>query len=408
MTASRLLGLICAAIAVQVFVAVIWAMWQRRRAGRDLDGSLLATQSGVAIPPAWSGWRPFRISARGFEDESRSQCSFALQPVDGLPLAPFRPGQFLTFLIPGAAADAASLLRCYSLSDRPRPDHYRITVKRMLAPQNRPDVPPGIGSAWFHDSIEIGDIVQVRAPAGQFVIDEDSGVPAVFIAGGIGITPMLSMILWCLDTQPGRTLRLYYGIRNAAEYAFRPLLEDLVLQHPNFHLTTVFSGPWPETPAAGPTPPPAFIDVDLLRQTLPAGRHRFHICGPAAMMEALVPALSDWGVLAADIHFEAFGPASVRSPSAAPVARLDAPLSIRFRASGRTIDWTGDDASLLDLAERSGIVIEAGCRAGSCGSCETRLLSGTVDYPKTPDFAVSVGHCLLCVATPATAIELEA
>ena len=345
---------------------------------------------------------------RDFEDESRTQCSFVLEPVDGLALAKFRPGQFLTFSIPNNVAGEAPLLRCYSLSNRPSPDTYRITVKRSLTPPDRPDVPPGIGSAWFHDSVDIGDIVQVRAPAGQFVIDEGSDVPAVFIAGGIGITPMLSMILWCLDTQPGRALHLYYGLRNTAEYAFRAVLEDRALRHPNFHLTTVFSGPWPATPAAGPTPPPAFIDVDLLRRTLPAGRHRFHICGPAAMMEALVPALGDWGVPASDIHFEAFGPASVRSPLAAPLQRLAAPVSIRFRASGRTIDWTGDDANLLDLAERSGIVIEAGCRAGSCGSCETRLLSGAVDYPKTPDFAVSAGHCLLCVATPATAIELDA
>ncbi len=408
MTAARLLGLICAVIAIQVVIAVIWAIWQRRRAASDLDGSRVEGRAAVAVPTAWPGWRPFRISTRDFEDESRTQCSLVLEPVDGLPLLPFRPGQFLTFSIPNPAAGEAPLLRCYSLSDRPRPDHYRITVKRSPAPATRPDVPPGIGSTWFHDSTRIDDIVQVRAPAGQFVIDENSDVPAVFIAGGIGITPMLSMILWCIDAQPGRALHLYYGLRDTAEYAFRATLEALALHHPNFHLTTVFSGPWPMTPADAQSSPPAFIDVDLLRRTLPAGRHRFHICGPAAMMEALVPALTDWGVSAADIHFEAFGPASVRSPLAAPLRRIAAPLPIRFRASGRTIDWTGDDANLLDLAERSGIFIEAGCRAGSCGSCETRLLSGTVDYPKTPDFAVSTGHCLLCVATPATALELDA
>ena len=145
---------------------------------------------------------------RDFEDESRTQCSFVLEPVDGLALAKFRPGQFLTFSIPNNVAGEAPLLRCYSLSNRPSPDTYRITVKRSLTPPDRPDVPPGIGSAWFHDSVDIGDIVQVRAPAGQFVIDEGSDVPAVFIAGGIGITPMLSMILWCLDTQPGRALHL--------------------------------------------------------------------------------------------------------------------------------------------------------------------------------------------------------
>ncbi len=173
-------------------------------------------------------------------------------------------------------------------------------------------------------------------------------------------------------------------------------------------MTVVFSEPLPPIAPEVPRQAPAFIDVDLLRRTLPAGRHRFHVCGPAVMMESLVPALSAWGVPATDILFEAFGPATVRSPLAPAVARPATPLPVRFRTSGRTIDWTGDDASLLDLAERSGIVIEAGCRAGSCGSCETRLLSGTIDYPKVPDFAVSAGHCLLCVATPATPIEIDA
>lgn len=358
-------------------------------------------------PAAWAGWRPFRIAARRFEDDSQTQCSLVLEPVDELALAPFLPGQFLTFSLPNNGSEPA-LLRCYSISDRPQIDNYRITVKRALAPAARPDVAPGVASSWFLDTAKAGNVIQVRAPAGQFVIDGDVTVPAVFIAGGIGITPMLSMILWCLEVQPTRVLHLYYGLRNTAEYAFRATLEALVGAHPNFHLTTVFSGPWP-TGSAGDIPPaPAFIDIDLLRRTLPAGRHRFHVCGPAAMMESLVPALSAWGVPAADIHFEAFGPASVRSPIAPAIIRPATPLSVRFRASGRTIDWTGDDGNLLDLAERHGIVVEAGCRAGSCGSCETRLLSGSVDYPKAPDFAVSEGHCLLCVATPATPVELDA
>jgi ferredoxin-NADP reductase len=356
---------------------------------------------------AWAGWRSFRIATRHFEDESETQCSIVLEPVDGLALTPFSPGQFLTFSLPSNSSEPA-LLRCYSISDRPRTDHYRITVKRALAPAPRPDVAPGIGSSWFLDTARVGDLVQVRAPAGQFVIDDDVTVPAVFIAGGIGITPMLSMILWCLEIQPTRVLHLYYGMRNTAEYAFRATLAALVAAHPNFHMTVVFSGPWPTAATDKPRPAPAFIDVDLLRRTLPAGRHRFHVCGPAVMMESLVPALSAWGVPAADIHFEAFGPATVRSPLAPAIARPATPLSIRFRASGRTIDWTGDDANLLDLAERHGIVVEAGCRAGSCGSCETRLLSGSVDYPKSPDFAVSQGHCLLCVSTPTTPIELDA
>jgi ferredoxin len=149
----------------------------------------------------------------------------------------------------------------------------------------------------------------------------------------------------------------------------------------------------------------------MLRDCLPHGRHQCYVCGPAAMMESLVPAIAAWGVPAGDIHFEAFGPASVvLAPATAehPQPLLAVPLDVRFARSGRTLSWDGRDANLLEFAERQGLAIEAGCRAGSCGSCETKLLSGEVRYPHPPDYAIARGHCLLCVGTPASALELEA
>ncbi len=138
MTAAYLLALICIAILAQVGIAVGWAMWHRRRKPIPAQDptQILAPASA---PAAWAGWRTFRISERHFEDASRSQCSFSLKPDDGIALPPFLPGQFLTFSLPGAGGNAA-LVRCYSISDCPRPEQYRITVKRALAPASRPDV----------------------------------------------------------------------------------------------------------------------------------------------------------------------------------------------------------------------------------------------------------------------------
>jgi ferredoxin len=83
-------------------------------------------------------------------------------------------------------------------------------------------------------------------------------------------------------------------------------------------------------------------------------------------------------------------------------------LAIGFRRSGRTLDWLGQDTNLLDFAERQLIPVDAGCRSGSCGTCETRLISGRVNYATKPDHVIAPGHCLLCVAVPATALELDA
>ncbi len=195
MTGSRLLALICAALLAQVIWVICLAMWKRRQTAGEIEPRSGDPPTGNFKAAAWPGWRSFRIASRRFEDESQSQCSFSLEPDDALALPSFLPGQFLTFALPIVSIDAATTLRCYSISDRPDPAAYRITVKRALPPPARPDVPSGVGSAWFLDEAKVGDLVQVRAPAGQFVIDDDVTITAVFIAGGIGITPMLSMIL---------------------------------------------------------------------------------------------------------------------------------------------------------------------------------------------------------------------
>ena len=151
------------------------------------------------------------------------------------------------------------------------------------------------------------------------------------------------------------------------------------------------------------------VDVELLRRTLPHGRHQFYVCGPPAMMETLVPALAAWGVPVDDIHYEAFGPASVKLPGAAAAALPTATgVEVRFQRSGRTLTWDAKDASLLDFAERHGVEVESGCRSGGCGSCETRLLEGSVHYDHAPDHDVAPGHCLLCVGRPSSPLVLEA
>jgi len=126
--------------------------------------------------------------------EARDVCSFYLAPHDGKPLPRFLPGQYLTFQLrpPG---QAKPIVRCYSLSDRPGvPERYRVTIKRVAAPPDKKEIPPGVASNYFHDHLQVGDILDVKAPAGQFVLDLQATTPVVFLAGGVGVTPLLSMI----------------------------------------------------------------------------------------------------------------------------------------------------------------------------------------------------------------------
>ena len=416
MTALQLLIYISCALVLQVLVGLGLAVQRRRRllTGKPAD---LAPVPSLVTSAAWPGWREFRVIRRVFEDSDKTQCSFYMSPVDGLPLPPFKPGQYLTFSLNVNAASEGnlqaqrSITRCYSLSDGPNPDGYRVTIKRVPSPRGHPELPAGLSSGHFHDQVRGGEILKVKAPSGQFFIDPDPATSAVLVAGGIGITPMMSMLRWCLAEQPQRTVFLYYGLRHGGEHAFKQVLGDLAQKHPNFQLRVVYSSARPDDVAGRDYQHAGHVDIDLLRRTLPLGPHQFYVCGPAPMMASLVPALGIWGVPTRDIRYEAFGPACVPPAplnKTTPASDETSAFEIRFARSGRTIVWDGRDANLLDFSERHGVAVDSGCRSGSCGSCETRLVCGTVLYGHLPDHEIAPGHCLLCVGVPQTALVLEA
>ena len=116
------------------------------------------------------------------------------------------------------------------------------------------------------------------------------------------------------------------------------------------------------------------VTLERVREVLPSNNYRFYVCGPGAFMETLVPALWEWGVPESHVHFEAFGPASVRSAS--HVREKTQPCEVQFERSGRTAMWDGSIASLLEFGEAAGVKMPSGCRAGSCGECMMAIRSG--------------------------------
>jgi ferredoxin-NADP reductase len=243
---------------------------------------------------------------------------------------------------------------------------------------------------------------------------DTSHAPVVLIGGGIGITPMLSMLNWALTTQPGREIWLFYGVRNSLELMAQTHLQTLAARHPNFHLNICFSKPGEDDVQGQSYQHHGHVDVTLLRRLLPLKPYHFYICGPSIMLQSLVPALEDWGVPDAHIHFEAFGPASVKRKSAAvPSFELQANQShqqtvmVTFSKTGKQLPWRADMGTLLELAESHGIAVDSGCRAGGCGTCQTTISAGEVSYRQTPEFDPEPGNCLMCVCTPKTSVTLE-
>ncbi|WP_295391686.1 2Fe-2S iron-sulfur cluster-binding protein [uncultured Thiodictyon sp.] len=363
----------------------------------------------VAQAPAWPGHREFVVQRRVIEDGNGAVCSFYLSPADGQPLPTYRPGQYLTFKLEvpdPTGGPPKTLVRCYSLSDRPRTDCYRVSIKRVPPPPGRPDLPAGVVSNHFHDQLKEGSRVWARAPSGHFFLTQDSVLPVVLIGGGIGITPLLSILNTMSDRADPREVWLFYGVRNGAERIMSEHLKTLSEGQPGFHLHCCYAVPDPDDLLGRDYQQQGYVDLALLQRTLDFRRHEFYVCGPPAMMESLVPALAAQGVPAADIHYESFGPASLNT-RAVHVSTTRANTSVvRFSRSGKTVSWDGAAASLLDLAEGQGIVVDSGCRAGSCGTCQTRIESGAVTYSQAPDADLKPGHCLLCISTPTTDLTL--
>ena len=424
MTTGFLALIILSAILAQVAVVMLIGLYRRRRQYRNLDERRSEAQALLephapepyAAQPAthdlsWQGYREFTVQGREFEDGNRSICSFYLVPVDGKPLPAFRPGQFLTFRLSvegSVAQKPKTVVRCYSLSDAPRPDYYRISIKRISTPADRPDAPPGISSSFFHDHVQENNHLLVKAPSGHFHLMEDEPLPIVLIGGGIGITPMLSILNTVLEDQKNREIWLYYGVSNGGEHVMKEHLQTLARTHDNFHLHVCYSVPNENDLEGIDYQHSCRVSIPLLRTTLKLMRYQFYVCGPKSMMESLVPGLEDWGVDSDDIYYESFGPASLIKHKKASISATTQPVTVIFSQSGKSIPWDFAADSLLEFAEANDIEVESGCRAGSCGSCQTAMKAGEVDYNQEPDADVVPGHCLLCISTPKGDLTLDA
>ena len=384
------------------------ARWKRKyteeRADfcRRVEAAARAARASKAIAD-WSGWRPFRVAA--IVDEAHNMKSFYLTPEDGQPLAPFGPGQYLTFRLP-VPGGGTPLVRCYSLSDRPRQDFYRATIKRIATAPERPNRPPGRGSNYFHDSVHVGDALDVRAPAGTFLIDPLATEPIVLIGAGIGVTPLVGMLEAIVHAGQKREVHVLFGFRSGGEHPFEVRLAGIAAENPHIRLHVSYSAPSATDVLYRDYNHRGRVTLERVREVLPSNNFRFYVCGPGALMKALVPALWKWGVPESHVHFEAFGPASVRSASHA--RDKVQPCEVRFERSGRTATWDGSLTSLLEFGEAAGVTMPFGCRAGGCGECLLAIRSGAIATVKQPGFAVPPGHCLTCISVPAGELVLNA
>ncbi len=252
-----------------------------------------------------------------------------------------------------------------------------------------------------------GDILDVKAPSGQFYLDMNKSTPVVLIGGGVGLTPVMSMLNALCDAGSKREIWFFYGVRHGEEQVMKEHLAKVSQEFDNVRIRVCYSDPREGIDVEGRDYDVSErVSVDLFKRQLPSNNYEFLICGPPPMMTSLTSDLKDWGVPESHIHFEAFGPASVKKTPKTPAATTS-DLTVNFAKSGKTVAWDSNAGSILEFAEDNGIVMDSGCRAGNCGTCVTAVLEGDVEYLNEPGAEPESGSCLTCISVPKTNLTLE-
>lgn len=251
----------------------------------------------------WGGYRAFVVDRK--VKESDVITSFYLVPQDGGPLAGFEPGQYVSVKmeIPG---EEHTQIRQYSLSDAPGKPYYRISVKRE---DGYPERPAGKASVYMHQQVKEGDILWLSVPSGVFTLKREDSRPVVFISGGVGLTPILSMLHTLADTDPQRPVTFIHSAANGSMHAMREEVTSLVQKLPNLAVYFCYTQPTDLDRTAGVHHHEGYIDLPWMKTLIPDTDAQFYFCGPVPFMRTVNRALKSWGIPAADRHYEFFGPA---------------------------------------------------------------------------------------------------
>jgi hypothetical protein len=301
-------------------------------------------------------------------------------------------------------ATADALIRSYSLSRLPVDGACRISVKRA-----------GAGSREVWRRLRPGAVVEARGPQGEFIADLAPSRPVVLLSTGIGITPLLALaeqiIEFDLRSDQARRIHFVHGARHGAAMVFADELAALEARAAGMlTLTRVFSQPREVDRLGISHEFEGRLTLELLRRVVAFDDDDFYLCGPPAFMQQMYDGLRAQAIADHRIHAEAFGPSTLRRTTSdardALAMQQREPAGeatvVTFARSGTSATWLPGGGSLLELAERSGLAPEYGCRNGSCGTCRTPLVGGAVAYPGRVRPPGAVDSVLICCAVPAS------
>ncbi|MBZ9811127.1 MULTISPECIES: hybrid-cluster NAD(P)-dependent oxidoreductase [unclassified Mesorhizobium] len=338
----------------------------------------------------WAEASPQAMLCRAVIDETHDVKTFVFSAASDRMFC-FNAGQYVVLHL---TINGAAVARSYSVSSPPtRPLDLHITVKRT---------PGGLVSNWLHENLRAGDEIKIEGPLGSFKLDGLHSEKPLFLAGGSGITPLMSMLRTLTDRASDLDQRLIYSARSPRDIIFRSELDALAARFPNLGVTCVCSRKDPSW--AGPT---GRIDGPMLLRLVPdLGERTVYACGPEQYMKALREGLGEAGVDPRGYHEESFGGSL---SGVAPDLASAVSSSVQFARSGLEHRCAPGE-TLLDAARNCGIYIPTGCQQGICGTCRIAKLSGEVamhDLGGLTSEEKSAGFVLACCSRPQGAVCLD-
>ncbi|HKU98283.1 MAG TPA: PDR/VanB family oxidoreductase [Vineibacter sp.] len=305
---------------------------------------------------------PLRLRVLSIEQITPTIKAFELVGQRSEQLPPFQAGAHIEVMVGGGSS------RCYSLLNDPD-ERHRYIIAVLLERDGRG------GSAWMHDRVRAGDHLSCRPPRNGFALNEAAD-RYILIAGGIGITPIMSMVHRL--RRLGAPFVLHYCSRSAATTAYRDVLADLLGDQVFFYHD---SG----DPRRG-------LNLAALLTDRPAGADAY-ICGPRPMIEAAQTATRTWPATA--VHVELFSPVTGTQAERAP--RTDTGFMVELARSRLTLEVPSDKSLLAVLIEH-GFTLPSVCREGWCGTCQVRVLGGEIDHrDDILDEAIKASHSVMQV-----------
>jgi ferredoxin-NADP reductase len=325
-----------------------------------------AASAAMPGPRRFSG--PLRVG-RIFEETPDVKTFRLMNPLGGVLPFDFLPGQFLTVAVPSGEKTEK---RGYTIGSSPtQHDYADLTIKQQEG---------GVVSGYLHERVKEGDLLECSGPSGSFIFTGRECKCILLIAGGVGVTPMMSVIRYLTDRSWPGDIYLIFGIHSPQDFIFREELEYLRRRHANLRVVVTASHP-EGTDWSGPK---GRISKELIAQSVPDLASRYvHLCGPVSLMESVKTALLELGVPAGRIKTEAFGPAlgkpepGPQPPTSESVAAAVTLPTVTFSLSDKSAPLPPDKA-VLDVADQIGVEIDNSCRVGTCGVCRVKLLSGEV------------------------------